>query len=114
MEYFFVFAQMGSANQMLVAIFPFILMFLVLYLLLIRPQRKKEEDRKKLIDAVKKGDRVVTIGGIYGKIVSAKEEELIIQIDPNKDVCVKFTRSAVARVVGSEKGGEQKGNGGSQ
>ncbi len=101
MQNFFVLAQTGTTNSsaMLWAMFPFVLMFVVLYFLLLRPQRRKEEARRRMVEAVKKGDRVVTIGGIYGQVVQAKDEELIIRIDPTKDICVKFTRSAVHRVI---------------
>jgi preprotein translocase subunit YajC len=109
MNHLLVLAQTGSGSStqaMLAAIFPFILMFVVLYFLMIRPQKRKENERKKMIEAVKKGDRVVTLGGIFGKVVSAKDDELIIQIDPAKDVCVKFTRSAVSRVIEPDKRAE--------
>jgi len=108
MNSFFVLAQATQMPQMLGVIFPFVLMFIVLYFLLLRPQRKKEAERKKLIDAVKKGDKVVTIGGIHGTVTQVKDDDLIIRIDPAKDICVKFTRSAVHRVVSGEKGEEQK------
>lgn len=115
MHQLLVFAQVSSgtnASALLAALFPFILMFIVLYFLLLRPQKKQEEQRRKLIESVKKGDKIITIGGIYGTVVSAKEDELIVRIDPTKDVCVKFTRSAVSRVIGSEKSVEQRTEGG--
>jgi len=107
MDNFFILADVGSP-QLLGVIFPFVLMFIVLYFLLLRPQRKKETERKKMIDAVKKGDKVVTIGGMHGTVVQVKDDDLIIRIDPQKDICVKFTRSAVHRVVSAEKGEEPK------
>jgi preprotein translocase subunit YajC len=107
MNHFFVLGQAGS-SQLLGVIFPFVLMFIVLYFLLLRPQRKKENERKKMIDAVKKGDKVVTIGGMHGTVVQVKDDDLIIRIDPQKDICVKFTRAAVHRVVSAEKGEEPK------
>ena len=87
---------------------PIALMLFVLYFLTIRPQKKKEDDRKKMIDSVKKGDKVLTIGGIYGTIVQIKDEDLIIRIDPAKDICVKLTRAGIHRVITSEKGEDGK------
>jgi len=104
MQNLFVLAETGgtNTNAMLAAFFPFVLMFVVLYMLMIRPQRKKEQERKKMIDEVKKGDKIVTIGGIYATVVSTKDEDLIIKIDPAKEVCVKLTRSGVHRVIASD------------
>ncbi|MYF75452.1 MAG: preprotein translocase subunit YajC, partial [Gemmatimonadetes bacterium] len=60
---------------MLVTMFPFILMFVILYLLIIRPQQKKQKDHQRMIDDLQKGDRVVTSGGMHGTITGIKEQE---------------------------------------
>ena len=78
---------------------PFILMFVVMYFLILRPQKRKEKDRKAMISRVKKNDKVVTSGGIYGIITSVRENEIILRIDDAKDVKVKLDRSAIAAVL---------------
>lgn len=74
---------------------------LITYLLLLRPQRQQEQKRKAMIDALKKNDKVVTSGGIYGTVTSIDSgaDRLILRIDDEKGVKVTLARSSVARVV---------------
>jgi preprotein translocase subunit YajC len=69
----------------------------VFYFFMIRPQARREKERRAMIDAVKKGDRVVTAGGIHGTIVQVDEGSLLIQVDQN--VKLRFEKSAVASVA---------------
>ena len=78
------------------------LMFAVFYFLLIRPQQKKMKDHKALIDALKKGDRVVTSGGIYGKITGVAENTITLEIADN--VRIKIVKAQVG--TKTEKGAE--------
>jgi len=78
---------------------PFILMFVVMYFLILRPQKRKEKARKALLSRVKKNDRVVTAGGIHGLITSVRENEVILRVDDAKDVKIKVDRSAIATVL---------------
>ncbi|HCK08683.1 MAG: preprotein translocase subunit YajC [Gemmatimonadetes bacterium] len=78
---------------------PFILMFVIMYFLLIRPQYKKQKEQQSMIDALKKGDRVVTNGGMHGSIVGVKEKEGIIVLQVAKDVKIEISRGAVSKVV---------------
>ena len=80
----------------LTTIVPFVLIIVIFYFFLIRPQNKKQKETQKMIDALKKGDKVVTIGGIHGVISSTKEKTVIVKIDDNTKV--EFTRSAIASV----------------
>ena len=80
----------------LTTIVPFVLIIVIFYFFLIRPQNKKQKETQKMIDALKKGDKVVTIGGIHGVISSTKEKTVILKIDDNTKV--EFTRSAIASV----------------
>ena len=71
------------------------LMFLVFYLFMIRPQMTKAKEEKKFREALKKGDKVVTIGGIHGKIAEVKDTTLLIEVgDGNK---LKIEKSAVSK-----------------
>ena len=76
---------------------PMILIFLVFYFLLIRPQRKKDKEAKAMLDNLKVGDRICTIGGIYGTIVRIKDDVLTIEDGEQKTQMV-FARWAVRNV----------------
>ncbi len=68
--------------------------FLVMYFFMIRPQQKKQNDQKKFLTALKKGDNVVTIGGLHGKIHEIDELTLILEVD--RGMRLKFDRSAIS------------------
>lgn len=89
----------SSPGGMLSMLLPFILMFVVMYFLILRPQKKKEKDRKSLLSRIKKNDKVVTSGGLHGMITSVRENEVILRVDDAKDVKVKVDRSSIAAVV---------------
>ena len=76
---------------------PMILIFVVFYFLLIRPQRKKDKEAKAMLDNLKVGDRICTIGGIYGTIVRIKDDVLTIEVGEQKTQMV-FARWAVRNV----------------
>ena len=76
---------------------PMILIFVVFYFLLIRPQRKKDKEAKAMLDTLKVGDRICTIGGIYGTIVRIKDDVLTIEVGEQKTQMV-FARWAVRNV----------------
>ncbi|HHT9110168.1 MAG TPA: preprotein translocase subunit YajC [Candidatus Brocadiaceae bacterium] len=89
----------SSPTGMLSMLLPFILMFVVMYFLILRPQKRREKERKALLSRVKKNDRVVTSGGVHGVITSARENDVILRIDDAKDVKVKVDRSAIVTVL---------------
>ncbi len=70
----------------------------VFYFLLIRPQKKREKEAKNMMDALKKGDKIVTIGGFYGKIVSVKDDVITLNLGGENNK-VKIEKSAVRMVV---------------
>jgi preprotein translocase subunit YajC len=85
---------------MLTTLVPIGLLFVVFYFVLIRPQNKKQKETKKMLESLKKGDRIVTIGGIHGQVTSVKENSVIVKVD---DACkLEFLRSAIASVVSRE------------
>lgn len=91
--------QDGSGSPMfLVTMVGFAAIF---YLLLLRPQRQQEQRRKAMIEAVKKNDKVVTAGGIYGTVTSvdAGSDRVVVRIDDEKGVKVTLARSSIARVI---------------
>ncbi len=84
----------GSPAAMLL---PLLGMLVIFYLLLIRPQQRKQRELQRMIAAIGKGDRVLTTGGIYGTVISVKEHILVLKIAEN--VKVEVVKSAVANVV---------------
>lgn len=92
-------AAKSSPSGMLSMLLPFILMFVVMYFLILRPQKKKDKDRKSLLSRIKKNDKVVTSGGIHGIIISVRENEVILRVDDAKDVKVKVDRTSIVAVV---------------
>ena len=81
---------------LLANLFPLALIFLIFYFILIRPQQKQQQDFKKMVEALKKNDQVITIGGVHGTIVNVKEKTFIIRVDDNTRL--EIDKSAVARV----------------
>jgi preprotein translocase subunit YajC len=75
---------------------PFILIIAIFYFLIIRPQNKKQKETQKMLSALKKGDKIVTIGGIHGVIQSVKEQSVIVRVDDNTRL--EFSRSAISSV----------------
>ncbi|MEW6680193.1 MAG: preprotein translocase subunit YajC [bacterium] len=79
-----------QAPGILFSIFPFILIIALFYLLIIMPQQKKDKEHKKMIASLKKGDRIITIGGICGTIHQVKEKSIILEIAPKIRIeCLK-------------------------
>lgn len=99
---FIPFLQVSSSqSSVFMPIITFGLVFVIFYFFIIRPQNKKQKDTEKMISAVKKGDKVITIGGIHGEVTSTKETTVIVKVD---DACkLEFNRSAIATVVSDEK-----------
>ncbi len=91
--------KQSSPGGMLSMVLPFVLMFVVMYFLILRPQKRKEKERKALLSRIKKNDRVVTAGGVHGLITSVREHEIILRIDDAKDIKIKVDRSAIVTVL---------------
>jgi preprotein translocase subunit YajC len=89
----------------LMTFLPFVAIIAIFYFLIIRPQNKKQKETQKMLSALKKGDRVVTIGGIHGTIQSVKEQSVIVKVDDS--VKIEFSRSAISTIEAAAK--EEKG-----
>ena len=96
-------AEGAPAGNPLMSFLPFILIIGIFYFLIIRPQNKRRKETEKMLSAVKKGDEIVTIGGIHGTVYRAvdKEPTVIVTVDDN--VKLKFLRSAISSVVAQSK-----------
>jgi len=96
--------QAGNATGSMVStIIMFGAVFAIFYFLIIRPQNKKQKEARKMIAAMKKGDKVISIGGIHGVITSVKDKTVIIKVDDSTKL--EFSKSAIASV--DAKGEEQ-------
>ena len=88
----------GAAGpSQIVNLLPFALMFVILYVLLIRPQQKRAREHETMIQNLKRNDEIITTGGLYGKVQGIADKVLVIEIAPN--VRVRLERSQVASVV---------------
>ncbi len=76
---------------------PIVAMFAVFYFVIIRPQMKKQKETKSMVDSLSKGDKVVTAGGLIGKIVALENSEITLQIAPNVEVQIQ--RVAVVQAL---------------
>jgi preprotein translocase subunit YajC len=86
----------SGATGSLMTFLPFIAMIAIFYFLIKRPQNKKQKETQRMLSALKKGDRVVTIGGIHGTIQSVKEQSVIVKVDDS--VKIEFSRSAISSI----------------
>jgi preprotein translocase subunit YajC len=94
------FAQQDGAGAAMLPLY--IVGFVVIfYLVMVRPQRQEQQKHRQMLAALKKNDKVVTSGGIYGTVTSVDtaSERVVLRIDDEKGVKVTFTRSSVARVI---------------
>jgi len=87
----------ATSGDLLRTFIPFVLIIVIVYFFMIRPQNKKRKETERMIAAIKKGDKVITIGGLHGTIQTVKESTVIIKVDDN--VKLEFLRSAIANVV---------------
>lgn len=85
----------GSA---LTSLLPFALIFLIMYLLIIRPQSRKQKALRNMISNLKKGDQVITIGGIHGTVHQVHDKTVVILVDSVK---MEFNKESVATIVGT-------------
>ena len=73
-------------------------MFLLFWVIILRPQQKERRERQKQLDTVKKGDRVVTIGGMHGKVSDVDSGHNIVTVEVAPKIAIKFNRSAIGSV----------------
>lgn len=88
--------------EQLNAFWPIILMVVIFYFLLWRPQKKQQKKRQEMLESLKPGAKIVTVGGVMGNIVSLHDDYLIVRIADKVEI--KITRAAVAQVLGKGEG----------
>ena len=89
----------GGGGDFFVSLLPLVLIFAVFWFLLIRPQQKKMKEHQQMVAALKKGDRVVTAGGIIGKVVKAEPSSDTITVEIAPNVRVEVVRSTISDVL---------------
>jgi len=82
---------------------PIILLFVVMYMLVFRGPRKKQQQHKQMIQSLSKNDRVQTIGGIIGTVVDIRDDEITLKIDESNNTKIKIIRSAIGRNITKDK-----------
>ena len=87
----------GGTESQLFQMWPFLLMFVALYFLMVRPQMKRQKEHKTMLEALQKGDEVVVAGGIVGKITKLQDAYMNVEIAPNVEIVVQ--RSAVTTAL---------------
>ena len=91
----------AGQGSFITALVPFILVFVIFYLLIIMPSRKKQKKHQEMVGKLKPGDKIVTSGGIYGTVMGAKEDRIEVKISSN--VKIDITKNAVAAILGQKK-----------
>ena len=89
-------------------LFLMLAMFAIMYFVMIRPQKKKQQEQKKMLQEVGKGTRIRTIGGIIGTIVNEQDDEVVIKIDETTNTKMRIVRSAIGKVLTEEEETREK------
>jgi preprotein translocase subunit YajC len=100
----FAYAQAGpgaAGPGPLMTIFPFIIILVIMYFMVFRPQQKKMKDHQDMLSKIKKNDEVMTSGGIYGKVIDLKEAVVTLEVAPN--VRIRVARPQIASVITVDK-----------
>jgi preprotein translocase subunit YajC len=101
-------AAPGGPMALVTSLFPFLLIFVVFYFLIIRPQKKRQSEHQKLLDNLKKGDRVLTQGGMFGTVVGVQKDRVTLKIADN--VKVEYQKPAIVAVLDEKAAAGAKGD----
>jgi preprotein translocase subunit YajC len=93
-------SRQPGGGSFITALFPFILVFVIFYLLIIMPSRRKQKRHQEMVGQLKSGDKVITTGGIHGTVMGVQADKIEIKISAN--VKVDITKNAVAVIVGKK------------
>ncbi len=92
----------GQQGNPLGMFLPLILIFLIMWLLIFRPQAKKQKETQKMIQQVQVGDQVMTIGGMYGVVKGFKNENKVVILEIDKNVKVDFLKTSIAQNISAQ------------
>ena len=96
----------GGASSMTNMLFPLILMFVIFYFLLIRPQQKKQRQHQDMLKNLRKGDKVITSGGLYGVVIKVTDKDVVLEVADK--VNLRFTLGAIGTVREREGDGSKE------
>ena len=96
MDFLFAAAQPGQSSGGILSFLPFLLIMLIIYFLMIRPQTKLQKEKQTMRDNLKKGDKVITMGGIHGIIQGFKEKGKMVILKVDKNTNMHLSKTAIA------------------
>lgn len=91
--------QQPQAPQIGSLLFPIVIIVFLFYFIIMRPQKREQQRQQQLRDSVKKGDKVVSIGGIHGTVVSVDKEKSIVTVQVDKTCKIDFSKAAISTVI---------------
>ena len=97
----------GAGPGPLMTLVPFVLIFVIMYFMVVRPQQKKAKDHQEMLNKLKKNDEVMTSGGIYGRVIDLKETVVTLEVAPN--VKIRVHRPQISTVLTGEKTSSREG-----
>jgi preprotein translocase subunit YajC len=89
----------GEGGNAFLSFLPLILIILIMYMLILRPQARKQKERQKMLESVKKGDQIITSGGIHGKVVGMKNDDKVLVIKVDDNVKLDVEKTAIASII---------------
>lgn len=92
----------SSAYSLLHLWGPMIIIIAMMYFVLWMPKRRQDKQRQQMLDTMKRGDEVQTIGGVIGKVVDPREDRVLVKVDESSNTKIWFSRSAIARVTAED------------
>jgi preprotein translocase subunit YajC len=110
MELLFI-AQAQQEPNFVGMLIPFILMFVLFWVLIIRPQKKRQQEHQQLVESLKKGDKVVTAGGLHGIITNVKGAIITVRVDDNNNTRIDIERGSIERIVDRTEGDDDSKGG---
>ena len=90
------FAQSAGGGGDLTSLLPFVLIFVVFYFFLIRPQQKRAKERREMVSQLRRGDKVITSGGLVGTVTKSVDDQETVEVEIAKDVMVNIMRTMIA------------------
>ena len=103
MDFLFAAAQPGQGGGGIAAFLPFIVILAIIYFLMIRPQTKRQKEKETMRGELKKGDKIITMGGIYGTVQGFKEKGRLTVIKVDNNTNLTITKTAIAGLAGKVK-----------
>ncbi|MCK4375026.1 MAG: preprotein translocase subunit YajC [Candidatus Brocadiae bacterium] len=94
--------QPGGFGQGLIGLLPIVAILVLFFWFMSRSQKKRDKKRRDMLDSVRTKDDVLTIGGIHGRVVQMKDDEVVLRIDPEKDIKITVAKNCISRRLGEE------------